>query len=858
MSRDGELGGEHPEMQDGSLDGFSNHEPQTTGDPTAESDRSREYDEQAGQHIPPSHGEARPWAEDRQGSWSESGSGHWEDRYHGDSGWHRGSWATGSTGTDAKAGARGEDPWGSWWNDPWHVRQHDDRGPDGRDRRQPARESRPEPDSGRYWQAPWADGRDKVSPFDDSAPHGGGLDHKGVVMTSCRRSQDGSHSWAWDGWKHFGDVGGGYRTGGENSSFSERASGPRPSEKLAIPTFAGEGDEDVGTSARSYLRMVEAWRRMTRLPSEQQGLVLYQSLTGKAWVAAEELNVDILGSKEGVPYLISWISSRYLDLEITRIGKAFSEFFRKLRRRPGQSIRDYNSEYDRLYARLREVGCSLPEDCAAWLYVDRLQLDESSELNLLASVGNKYSLGRLQQAAVIQDRGLRKPWESGKPRKPHVAHVTDMFDEGDLDSEGDELLQEGFPEEVATAYVAFQSAKNRYKEQVKSRGFVQNGQDGPDKTKAPRDDKRAAQIKNMKAKSFCAGCHQRGHWHRDPECPNNRQGGPATVKEVDMCTMMPQEVFAVRHAGNLLLGIADTACARTVAGTQWLQDYSNYLAKLGAEPQLHKECEAYRFGTGRIYYSTFYVILSFELGGKIIQVRTSIINGDIPLLLSKAVLGKLGMIYDVENGRASFTKIGVQDYAMLATPSGHPAIAIVPAVPPGGSFSDLQIEDLRFQARGEYTVFALAHHSLRTSHNPSFYNLFHDKKLDPGIKNMLVHGRFDHSLFMTWWEKTSISGDFWVEGEDTWVRVHCTPRRAFFNPSTWRTSSTVLKDMLLACTAEIRTTEGVCCSSGRYIESVVDRWSSGCTSEPSLPLLWIGRSVFPKTKPSFPPTSEPP
>ena len=61
MSRDGELGGEHPEMQDGSLDGFSDHEPQMTGDPAVESDRSREYDEQAGQHIPPSRGEARPW-----------------------------------------------------------------------------------------------------------------------------------------------------------------------------------------------------------------------------------------------------------------------------------------------------------------------------------------------------------------------------------------------------------------------------------------------------------------------------------------------------------------------------------------------------------------------------------------------------------------------------------------------------------------------------------------------------------------------------------------------------------------------------------------------------------------------------
>ena len=113
----------------------------------------------------------------------------------------------------------------------------------------------------------------------------------------------------------------------------------------------------MGSSARSYLRQVEAWRRMTLLPAAQQGLVLYQHLSGKAWVAAEELNVDSLASEGGVQYLVGWITNRYLDLEVTRIGKAFSEFFRKLRRKPGQTIRDYNSEYDRLHARLREVGC---------------------------------------------------------------------------------------------------------------------------------------------------------------------------------------------------------------------------------------------------------------------------------------------------------------------------------------------------------------------------------------------------------------------------------------------------------------------------------------------------------------------
>ena len=159
-----------------------------------------------------------------------------------------------------------------------------------------------------------------------------------------------------------------------------------------MPTFTAEDTEDLGGSARSYLRQIAAWRQMTLLPAGQQGLVLYQSLGGKAWIAAEELSVSRLGEDDGIEYFISWITARFLDLEVARIGRAFSDYFRKMRRRPNQTIRQYNTEYDRLFGRLREVGCNLPQEAAAWMYLDRLQLDEAQELNILASVGNRYDL----------------------------------------------------------------------------------------------------------------------------------------------------------------------------------------------------------------------------------------------------------------------------------------------------------------------------------------------------------------------------------------------------------------------------------------------------------------------------------
>ncbi|CAE7245906.1 unnamed protein product [Symbiodinium sp. CCMP2592] len=487
--------------------------------------------------------------------------------------------------------------------------------------------------------------------------------------------------------------------------------------------------------------------------------------------------------------------------------------------------REYNTEYDRLHGRLREVGCSLPEECSAWLYLDRLQLDEPQELNLLASVGN---------------------------RRTNYTHMTDH----DLESDEEDLLngEEGIPEDVAEAYVTYQSAKDRYRAQQRGRGTTGDKGGSPDGQPAggperrpgeKRNSEHESRIKAMKAKSFCSGCGRKGHWHKDDACPLNKGESAAkgeTGASVAMTTVLPADVFALKHVPNMLLGVADTACARTVAGTQWLQSYTNLLEEFGRKPVLQKECEAHRFGTGKVHYSSFYVIVAFRLGGFNIQVRTSIIAGDIPLLLSKTVLGKLGMVYDVQNGKADFKAINLMNYELTNTSSGHPAIPIAPVDVHSGGTPNLQVEDLRLQQAEQYTtVYAVAHHGPQA---PKYSGIFYDKKLDPSTRDMLSQDRLQRDVFVTWWEKSKFDRDFWLETPYMWVRVHIVPRRAVFNPSTWRTGSTVQRDMLVSSIGDVRITECVCCKTGGWIESTVDRWLPGQIDQVSFPSLWVGRTVF--------------
>ena len=90
--------------------------------------------------------------------------------------------------------------------------------------------------------------------------------------------------------------------------------------------------------------------------------------------------------------------------------------------------------------------------------------------------------------------------------------MTDCPDDGEED-DGLENSDEVIPEEVAEAYMTFQSAKERYRAQQRSRGTTDSDRDGKgdgrdgDPKGAGGD--RDAKLKAMKARSFCGGCGRR-------------------------------------------------------------------------------------------------------------------------------------------------------------------------------------------------------------------------------------------------------------------------------------------------------------------------------------------------------------
>ncbi|CAE7319506.1 unnamed protein product, partial [Symbiodinium microadriaticum] len=490
-----------------------------------------------------------------------------------------------------------------------------------------------------------------------------------------------------------------------------------PSEKMVVPTFDGEINsayDDIGSSARSYVRQVNAWKRMTRLSPDQQALTLYQNLSGKAWIDAEKLDMDSLAAPGGVEYFLGWIKERYLDVQITQVGRSLSGFFRGLRRKPTQSVREYLSEFDRAHARLNEIGCCLPDLAAAWVFVDRMGLDEQAELNLLASVGNVYNLQQLQKAAIVHDRSLRKPWELNSrsdrspprrewlPRRNQTVHLTghedgeeDAFLEDVQDPAGDDVVPEEVAAEYYESYMTHETAKQRYKDTLKLRGS------DPESLRKLSEER----LQAAKARSYCAGCRRRGHWHKDACCPLNKAAssgnpttssgnGPTSTSTTQRAAGLPatrndgakQHIVHVTwdirdQASEDLLAITDTACSRSVAGIHWTNSYVAMAKKMGFNVEFIHIQEAFRFGASRVFEARHAAVIYFNLGEKVIELKVAVVYGEDPLLISRPALGSLGMIMDVANNLATFRVLGVVDLPLQMTETGHPAFPVHPVDP---------------------------------------------------------------------------------------------------------------------------------------------------------------------------------
>ena len=277
-------------------------------------------------------------------------------------------------------------------------------------------------------------------------------------------------------------------------------------------------------------------------------------------------------------------------------------------------------------------------------------------------------------------QGGNRHWKARNNNQPRQVHAT--LDDSTEDPEKDPVEEadldpadlEGELEVLLT-----QVAKKRAQIE-KARGFTKN--------ETPTE--REQRIKDMKARMPCSACKAHGktvygHWRGDAACPYKKDkeknvlaSGPARTMSTwrPHLMMMPRnkpsrggglgEVWVgaisegkLRSASRFTLALSDTCCARSVAWEKWVQHHLRHLHAFREDTFIVEEARPFRFGAGPRVMSTYAVIIPVNIPGakNWAHLRVSVVDQDVPLLISKSALKALGVVLDLARGCVCFGEL---------------------------------------------------------------------------------------------------------------------------------------------------------------------------------------------------------
>ena len=99
--------------------------------------------------------------------------------------------------------------------------------------------------------------------------------------------------------------------------------------------------------------------------------------------------------------------------------------------------------------------------------------------------------------------------------------------------------------------------------------------------------------------------------------------------------------------------VLDSGPTNTVAGKIWFNCYIDSLnSEEKSKIQHHVGTNVYRLGDGNLVQAVETVDLPIAMGSKHFMLNTGIVPSDIPLLLSRKSMKRVGMTIDFKNDRA--------------------------------------------------------------------------------------------------------------------------------------------------------------------------------------------------------------
>ena len=416
---------------------------------------------------------------------------------------------------------------------------------------------------------------------------------------------------------------------------------------MSTPSYKNPPSLEKEKDYQQWKNEVKMWQLVTDLDKKKRGLALALSLQGKPREVALELDPVKLNADDGVDVLVE------LDkvFEKDKMDQAYSAYtaFDKFRRGGSMTMSAYIIEFEQKYNKCKKYEMALPDAMLAFKLLDNAGLSQSDrQLALTACSDLKFDT---MKAALNRIFGTKSPLLDSAAAvtvKEESAFVTERH--------WDKSKQWRPPPRFKNSY------NNTAKVSQPKLNPTINGRI-----------------------SRCRICDSKYHWVQ--LCPHKYhevkltedQGDESYSTETVNITLFlsskpnlsPQSVF-VAEAFNT--AVIDTACTKTVCGSNWLYQF---VESLDDESQKKITCSEsktpFKFGDGKTVYSNQLIKFPAKIGTHDCFIEAEVVDCELPLLLSKESLKRAKTVLDLNKDKV--TMFGEQ-IDVNFTSSGHYCVNI--------------------------------------------------------------------------------------------------------------------------------------------------------------------------------------
>ena len=415
------------------------------------------------------------------------------------------------------------------------------------------------------------------------------------------------------------------------------------------PVFDPKEDDDYA----AWKTDVEIWMTCTSVEAAKQGPAVYLALRGRAKDAARGVSAAELGVATGVKVLTDKLDAIFLADSSTRAYCAFKELI-EYRRSSGVKFTEFIVDFERLDKDVAK-HMTLPTGCRAFLLLHAANL--TPEVEKLARATSELDYDNMKKTLMKIFGDPKGDFGGGAPMVKQEALLTeDQYEDAFFTSRGSRGGRRG------------RGGRGGYRG-ARSRGGSRGG-----KQRKRNQNPIGADGQVLR----CFECDSIKHLF--PDCPD-REDSPQGAVAADGFEEAHMTVHITLFSGvadarrNLLLietlgkAILDSACTKTVAGCEWLEEFLATLSQEEMQCVVEKKSEAsYLFGDGAENKSSKCITIPVWIDNVAQNIDVEVVKNKIPLLLSKATMKKLRMKVDFSQDTAM---VNGKSISLKCTSMGH-------------------------------------------------------------------------------------------------------------------------------------------------------------------------------------------